>query len=215
MELGSSPGFVQGVFPAHSLGDHPEQPLGWDQVVVIGGADTLPAVTAVVVGCRKTKLLHQPGLAVAAMVGQGLARPLARDQDPAPGVAQMLGPVRLALTPARDQALARALGCDAISEPVRAPRRARLIAKRLDQPGHMRALSVGVCLMAFADLLHEVLGEVADAVGGVFGPCQHALRIKLGPEPDNVPRVVAGADRIHGFIPRRQQIASGRIEIPA
>ena len=90
-----------------------------------------------------------------------------RETRTPPGIAQVISVVRLALAPARSQARPGVLGLDAVTEPVGAPRRARLIPQRLSQPGRMCLLRVGVGLVAVADLLGEVLGQVADAPGSV------------------------------------------------
>jgi hypothetical protein len=60
----------------------------------------------------------------------------------------------------------------------------------------MSALSVGVRLVAVAELLGQILDQVADAAGGILGPGEHALGVELGPEPDDVVRLVIVADRI-------------------
>ena len=98
--------------------------------------DRLPGVAGRV-GCRNTERAQQPLFAVGAVVGQGLAGPLAGGQHPPPGVAEVIGVVGLALAPAGDQAGPGVLGLDAVPEPVRAPRRARLEPQRLGQPGGM------------------------------------------------------------------------------
>jgi hypothetical protein len=56
---------------------------------------------------------------------------------------------------AGDQIRAGVFGLDAVAEPVRAPRRARLIAQRLGEPGGMLALGVGVGGVASGDLLGQ------------------------------------------------------------
>ena len=116
-----------------------QQPLlGW-QVVVVGRGDLDPGVTGRV-GLVQTKGFNQPGLAVGAVIGEGLAGPLAGDQDAPSGVAAVLGPVRLALARGGDQTWPGVLGLDAVAEPVRTGRRARLIAKRLGEPVRVRPL---------------------------------------------------------------------------
>ena len=96
----------------------------------------------------------------------------------------------LALAGAGDQAGPGVLGLDAVPQPVRARRRARLIPQRVGEPFHVLALGVGVGLVAVAELLGQVLGQVADAPGGVLGPGEHALGVELGPEPGHVPGLV-------------------------
>ena len=62
--------------------------------------DQLPGVPGRV-GCRNTEGPQQPFLAVGAVVGQGLAGPLAGAQHPPPGVAEVIGVVGLALAARR------------------------------------------------------------------------------------------------------------------
>src|SRR5262249_35753963 len=109
------------------------------------------------------------------MVGEGLAGPLAGDQDAAPGVTQVVGPVRFALAGAGDEALARILRVDPVAEPVRACGRTWLEPQRLDEAADVLTLSVGLGLMAGADVLNEVFGQVPNAPRGVLGPGEHAL----------------------------------------
>ena len=148
-------------------------------------------VGAAVVGCRKIEHGHEPGFAVGAVVGEGLAGPFAGDQDAASGVAEVLVAVGFAPAQAGDQVRAGVLGLDAVAEPVRAAGRAWLIPQSLGEPGGVIALGVGVGGVASGDLLGQVLGEVADAAAGVFGSGEHALGVELGPEPGDVP----GLDR--------------------
>jgi hypothetical protein len=124
--------------------------------------DRFPGV-AVRVSCRNPEGGQQPLLAVGAVVGQGLAGPFAGGQDPAPAVAEVISVVGLALAAAGDQAGPGALGLDAVPEPVRAPRRARLIPQRLGQPCDVILLGAGLGLVAVGHLLGEVLGQVPDA----------------------------------------------------
>jgi len=84
--------------------------------------------------CRKAEHLSQPGFPVAAVVGQGLARPFAGNQHPAPGVAEVIAAVRFPLAGTGDQAAPGVSGLDAVAQPVRAGRRARLVAERLGKP---------------------------------------------------------------------------------
>ena len=136
-------------------------------VVRVGGRDGFPGVPGRV-SCRNTEGRQQPVPAVGAVVGEGLSGPLAGDQDAAPGVAEVVGVVGLAFAPAGGQAGPGVLGLDAVPEPVRAPRRARLQSQRFGQPRRVDALSVGLRLVAVGCLLGEVLGQVADAPPGVL-----------------------------------------------
>ena len=170
-------------------------------VIRVARGDGFPGVPGRV-GCRNTERTQQPVLAVGPVVGQGLAGPLARDQHPPPGIAQMIGVMGFALAPAGSLAGPGVLGLDAVPQPVRAGRRARLVAQCPGQPGRVGALRAGVGLVAVGDLLGQVLGEVADSPGGVLGPGQHALGVELRAEPGHVRRVIVRADRIQGPGPR-------------
>jgi hypothetical protein len=70
-------------------------------------------------------------------------------------------------------------------------------------------------VVAVAEVLGQVLGEVADAPGGVLAPGQDALGVELRPEPRDVQRLVLWADGIQGLIPRRQELAGHRVEVAA
>jgi hypothetical protein len=120
------------------------------QVIRVTRGHDLPGIAGGV-SCRKTERLQEPLLAIGAMVGQRLAGPLAGDQHPPPGVAEVIGVVGLALAPAGNQAGPHVLGLDTVAEPVRAGRRARLEPQRLSQPGRMRLLSVGLGAVAVTD----------------------------------------------------------------
>jgi hypothetical protein len=78
-------------------------------VVRVGGRDGLPGVPGGA-SCRNPEGGQQPVLPVGAVVGQGLAGPLAGGQDPAPAVAEVIGVMGLALAAAGDQAGPGALG---------------------------------------------------------------------------------------------------------
>ncbi len=86
-------------------------------------------------------------------------------------------PGGLALAGSGDQAGAGVLRLDAVAEPVRARRRARFIAQRVSEPFNVLALGVGVWVVAVAELLGEIFGQVADAPGGVLGGGEHALGV--------------------------------------
>src|SRR6185312_4915598 len=103
-------------------------------MILVSRRDGFPGVPGRV-GCRNTEGAQEPFLAVGAVIGQGLAGPLAGDQDPPPGVAEMIGIVGLALAPAGSLAGPGVLGLNAVPEPVGAPGRARLEPQRLGQPG--------------------------------------------------------------------------------
>ena len=163
---GSAPGQVEGGLPLDAVGDDVQEPLPVGHVVRVAGLDRFPAVPARV-GCRKPERRRSARFAVGAVVGQGLAGPFAGDQDAAPGVAEVLAAVGLALAGTRPQAGPGVLGLDAVAEPVRAGRRARLVPQRVGQPGGVVGLAVGGGLVAVAEVLGQVLGEVADAPAGI------------------------------------------------
>ena len=94
------PGLRQRGLPSEPVGDHVQQSPGVFHVVRVGRGDGFPGVPGRV-GCRNAERPQQPFLAVGAVVGQGLAGPLAGDQHPAPGVAEVVGVVGFALAPAR------------------------------------------------------------------------------------------------------------------
>jgi hypothetical protein len=85
-------------------------------------------------------------------------------------------------------------GLDAVAEPVRAPGRAGLVRQCVGEPGGVLALGVALGGVASGDLLGQVLGEVADAPGGVLGSGEHALGVELGSEPSHVAGLVSRAD---------------------
>jgi hypothetical protein len=115
-------------------------------VIRVGGCDGFPGVPGRV-GYRNTEGREEPFLAVGAVVGEGLAGPFAGGQHPPTGVAEVVRVVGFALAPAGGQAGPGVLGLDAVAEPVGAPRRARLVAQRLGQPGRMGLLRVGLSAM--------------------------------------------------------------------
>jgi len=104
--------------------------------------------------------------------------------------------MRFALATAGDQARPGVLGLDAVPQPVRASRRARLEVQRLGQPPRVGTLRVGVGLVAVAHLLGQVLGQVADAPRRILRAREHAVSAELNPEPGHMPRLVLGADGI-------------------
>ncbi len=110
-----------------------EEPLGGGHVVVVAGGDGFPGVAGGV-GCREAEGFQEPGFAVGAVVGEGLAGPFAGDEDAASGVAEVLGAVGFAGAVAGPQARARVLGLDAVAQPVRAGRGAGLVSQRVGQP---------------------------------------------------------------------------------
>ena len=93
------------------------------------------------------------------MVGEGLAGPFPGDQDTASGVAEVLAAMALPSTAARTQTFARILWRDAVTEPVRAGWRARLITESVGELVGVVGLPVGGGLLAVAELLGQVLGR--------------------------------------------------------
>lgn len=172
----------------------------------------LPPVAGGVVGVGQAEHAQQPRLAVASMIGHGLARPLAGYQDPPPGVTEVLGAVRFALARARAHAVARVLGLDAVPQPVRARRRARLVPQSVQQPGGVLLLPGRVGLVASGDVLGEVFGQVPDAPAGIFRSAEDALRVELGPEPRHMQRVIMRADPVQGLASGGQYLAGRRIK---
>ena len=200
--------------PLDAVGDDVQQPLAGGHVVRVAGFDRFPGVAAGV-GCRKSEHAGQPGLAVGAVVGQGLAGPFAGDQDAAPGVAEVFAAVGLALAAAWPQARPGVLGLDAVAEPVRAGGGAGLVPQRVGEPGGVGGLGVGGGLVAVADVLGQVLGEVADAPAGVLRSGEHALGVEPRAEPGYVQRLVLVADGVEGLVPGRQDLAGVGVEVGA
>jgi hypothetical protein len=192
--LGPASGFGQGVLPSKPVGDRVQKPPARWQVVLVLWLNLFPAVAGGV-SCRKTEHLRQPSLPVAAVVGQRLTGPLAGHQHSPPGITEMVITVGLSLAPARNQAGPGGLGLDAVAQPIRARRRARLIPQRFGEPFHVLTLSVAVWLVAVPELLGQVLGQMADTTSRVLGPGEHALGVELCPEPDHVPRLIIITDR--------------------
>jgi hypothetical protein len=75
------------------------------------------------------------------------------------------------------------------------------------------ALGVGLGVVAVGDLLGQVLGQVADAPGGILRPGEHALGIEPSAETGHVVRLVA--ELVKRLIPGRQDLPGGRVHIVA
>ena len=73
----------------------------------------------------------------------------------------------------------------------------------------MGTLGVGAGLVAVAELLGQVLSQIADAPGGVLRSGKHALGVELGSGPDHMPRFIIRADGVKGLVPGGQQLAGG------
>src|SRR6516162_7303943 len=80
-DLGSVSGLGECGLPSGTVGDSMQQPPRVIHMVRIARHDQLPGMTGRV-GCRNTERGKEPLLPVGAVVGQRLARPLARDQHP-------------------------------------------------------------------------------------------------------------------------------------
>jgi hypothetical protein len=65
----------------------------------------------------------------------------------------------------------------------------------------MPTLGIVVGVVAVAELLGQVFGQVADAPGGVLGGGEHALGVELGAEPDHMPWLVVVGDGVQGLVP--------------
>src|SRR2546423_3899856 len=100
------------------------------------------------VGCRNTEGPQEPFLTIGAVIGQGLAGPLTRDQDPPPRIAEVIGIVSLALAGSRGQAGSDVLGLNAVPQPVGSPGRTRLKPQGLSQPGSVIVLRADRGLVA-------------------------------------------------------------------
>jgi hypothetical protein len=79
----------------------------------------------------------------------------------------------------------------------------------------VRGLVVASRLVAVAEVLGQVLGEVADAPAGIFRSGEHALGVKPGAEPGHVQRLVQVGDGVEGLVPVRQDLAGVRVEVGA
>jgi hypothetical protein len=192
--------------PFLAVGDDVQQPLCRWHVVGITGGHGLPGVAGRV-DVSETERFQEPGFAVGAMVGQGLAGPLAGDQDAPSGVAEVLVPVCLAGAPSGAHALMGVLGLDAVAQPVGARRRARLAPERVGQPLGVLLLGAGGRLVAVGDVLGEVFRQVADAAGRVLRSAEYALSVELRPEPGDMQRLVIGTDGVERLVPGRQELA--------
>ena len=198
--------------PLDAVGDDVQEPLPVRHVIRVAGLDRFPGVPGRV-GCRKPERAGQPSPAIGPVVGQRLTRPLAGDQDTAPGITEVLAAMSLALAGTRPQARPGVARLDAVAKPVRAGRGTRLIPQRIGEPGGMLGLGVGCGLVAVANMLGQVLGEVADAPAGIPGSGQHALGVEPGAEPGHVQRLVPVADGVEGLVPVRQYLAGVRMEV--
>jgi hypothetical protein len=69
--------------------------------------------------------------------------------------------------------------------------------------------------VAVAEVLGQVLGEVADALAGVAGSGEDALGVEPGPEPGHVLRLVTVAYGVEGLVPGREDFTGVRVEVGA
>ena len=79
----------------------------------------------------------------------------------------------------------------------------------------MLALRVSLGVVAVAELLGQVFGQIADAPAGVLRSGEHALGVELGPEPGHMRRVVVRADGVQGVVPVGQQLPRVGVEVAA
>jgi hypothetical protein len=128
--------------PSEPVRHDVEHPPGMVHMVRVRWGDKFPGVPDWV-GCRNTERAQQPLFPVGAVVGQGLARPLPRDQHPPPRIAEVVSVVGFAFTRAGPLAGPGVLGLDAVPEPVGAPRGARLIPQGVSEPGGMVVFGAG------------------------------------------------------------------------
>src|SRR5260370_40150142 len=149
---GSSAGLVECGLPSDAVGDDMQEPLPVGHVVRVTRPDRFPGEVGRV-GCRNSEHAGQPGLAVAAVVGERLAGPLAGHQDPPPAVAEMLTAVGFSPTTARPQAWPGGLGVGGLARPAGAGRRAWFLAQRICEPARGRGLGPGAGSVADAGVL--------------------------------------------------------------
>jgi len=69
--------------------------------------------------------------------------------------------------------------------------------------------------VAVAEVLGQVLGEVADAPVRIPRPGKNALGVELGAEAGDVPRLVLVADGVEGLVPGREHLSGAGVEIGA
>ena len=129
----SAPGFGECIPPADAVGDDVQHALGRRHVIRVAGEtgsqEYRPGSVA-----GDAERFHQPGPAVAAVIGQRLARPLARDQDAAAPVPEVFTAMGFALAVARTQARVGFPGLDAVAQPVRAGGGAGLVPECGGEP---------------------------------------------------------------------------------
>ena len=77
----------------------------------------------------------------------------------------------------------------------------------------MRRLVGGGALVAVADMLGQVLGEVADAPASVLRSGEHALRVEPLTEPGDVQWLVVLADCVECLIPGGQDFPCARVGV--
>ena len=82
--------------------------------------------------------------------------------------------------------------------------------------GRRRAgLCVASRLVAVAEVLGQVFGEVADAPAGIAGSGEDALGVEPGTEPGDVPWLVLVADGVERLVPGREDLACSRVDVVA
>jgi hypothetical protein len=126
---------------------------------------------AVFLGCPIVQLAgggsRPPGASHAMASPAWTRRPLSGTLAPARTTDRTRTPLPCTgLEPGRPGLLRR----DTVPQPVRARRRARLEAQRVGKPFYVGMLGIGVHVVALAELLGQVLGQIANAPGGVQCP---------------------------------------------
>src|SRR6266498_786363 len=169
--------FARGVelgAPLDLLRDGAQEPvLQWLHVGV-GGAGPLPGDRGwrtgfgrdggdLVVPVADAEEGTYPRTGVGAVVGEGLAGPVAGDQDAAAADAEGGFLVDAALAVAGPQLGVCLLRLDAVEEPVGAPVRAGCDAQLLPEPVEVVPLGLRADGVAVGGVLGEVLGDVADS----------------------------------------------------
>src|SRR5258708_18919349 len=112
--------------------------------------------------------------------------------------------MRLARAVTRPHPLVGVLRLNAVAEPVGAGWRAWLVAQRPAQPLSVCLPGRGVGAVTVADVLRQVLSQVADAPGRAARSGEHALSVEPRTESSRVQRLVIGTDGIERVVPGRQ-----------
>ena len=156
--------------------------------------------------------------AVGFVFGEGLAGPVAGDEDAAAADAEVLSVVGLARASAGDEAGARLVGLDAVAQPVRTAGRARQPSQLGMQPVDVLLPGGGGVVVAerVGDGFGEVLGQVADGPVRVLGGGDDAGGVLLGAEPQHMHRPGVGVvgDLVERFGPGGQHLPGVGVAVP-